>query len=120
MGELFSFDMEISIAGKLECSNRTLYTQREIDELSWVGDGFVFVQYLPQDIFIGDVFILADGTEITLQEIKIQFNTKEPLTTIEHGWKCLCRFDNLNLDDVPAVKDWFVGESIIVARKKQL
>lgn len=111
--------MEIRISGRFEPSNNFLYTQRDIDQVWWIGDGFVFVQYLPEDIFLGDVFILEDGVEITLREIKLQFDTKEPLTMMEHGWKCLCRFENLNLSKIPAVKDWFENDSFVVARRKE-
>ena len=110
--------MEIRISGKFERSNRSIYTQKEIDKLFWIGDGFVFVQYIPEDIFLGDVFILEDGTEIKLLEIKLQFDTKEPLEMMGHGWKCLCRFENLDLKSVRSVRDWFSGEPVILANRK--
>lgn len=68
--------MEIQIAGKFEPNNPSLYSQKEIEQISWIGDGFVFIQYLAEDIFLGDVFILGDDTEITLREIRLQFDTK--------------------------------------------
>jgi hypothetical protein len=110
--------MEIKISGKFENKNRSLYTQKEIDEVWWIGEGFVFVQYLTEDIFLGDVFVLEDRTEITLRQIKLQFNAKESLTMMSRGWKCLCKFDNLNLDKIPAVKDWFHTDAVIIARRK--
>ena len=110
--------MEIRIKGKFERNNRSIFTQNEIDGISWNGDGFVFVDYLEEDVFLGDVFVLKNGTEIILKEIRLQYNTEEPLTMMGHGWKCLCKFDNLDLDKVPAVKDWFDNIPFIVAIKK--
>jgi len=99
--------MEIRIIGKL--------TRR----IAYIGDGFVFVDYLNADIFLEDVFVLEDGTEIILREIKLQFDTKEPLTEMGSGWKCLCRFDNFDLSRVPSVENWFDGNTRIIARKKE-
>ena len=110
--------MEIRIRGKLEQSNRSLYTQDEIDAISWIGNEFVFVEYLEEDIFLDDVFILETGEEIILREIKLQFKTKKPLTMMGHGWKCLCRFDNLDLTKIPAAKDWFDEPSVVVAKRR--
>ena len=75
----------------------------------------LYLSYLDADIFLGDVFSLADGTEITLQEIKLQFATKEPLTEMGKGWKCLCRFDNFDLNNIPSVGNWFDGNTRIKA-----
>ena len=50
--------MEIRIAGKFEPNNTTLYSPNEIEQTSWVGEEFVFIDYLDEDIFLGDVFIL--------------------------------------------------------------
>ena len=112
--------MEIRIAGKFEPNNTTLYSPNEIKQTSWVGEEFVFIDYLDEDIFLGDVFILEDGTEITLREIKIQLDTKEPWTMMGHGWKCLCRFEGIDLDKVPVVRDWFNNTPKIVARRKDM
>ena len=100
--------MEIRIKGKFEGSH----------QIPWIGEGFVFVDYLDEDIFLGNVFVLKDGTEICLQEIKIQFYSKEPITMIGHGWKCLCRFDNLDLEQLSVVKDWFDKAPFIIATRK--
>jgi hypothetical protein len=110
--------MEIRIVGKLEPNNTTLYSPNEIEQISWIGEGFVFIDYLDEDIFLSDVFILEDGIEITLREIKIQFDTKEPWTMMDRGLKCLCRFEGFDLNKVPVVKDWFSNTSKIVARRK--
>lgn len=59
--------MEIQIIGKFEPGN----PQKQINHIPWMVEGFVFVQYLFADIFLGDLFILEDGTEISLQEIKL-------------------------------------------------
>ena len=79
--------------------------------------GFVFVLHLTEDIYLDDVFILGDGTEIILREIKIQFDTKEPWTMMYQGWKCLCRFDNFDLKKVNAARGWS-NEPVIVAKRK--
>ena len=110
--------MQINILGKCDPDSRELYDHSERKELLRIGQGFVFVDYLPEDIFINDVFILDDGTEIILREIKLQFDTKEPLTEMGHGWKCLCRFEGLDLDKLPSVRDWFKINLKIVARRK--
>lgn len=110
--------MEIHIKGKFQKTNRSIYTAKEAAGLPWIGEGFVFVQYLTEDIFVGDVFILEDGTEIILKEIKLQFDTEQPLTSMNAGWKGLCRFDNLNLDKIPVVRDWFNNTTDIPAQKK--
>lgn len=123
--------MEIRIIGKIEPLDRPAFDKKTsdqllhfgessvlIDSLNWVGEGFVFVDYLNEDIFLGDVFILDDKTEITLLEIKLQFNTRERLTMMGHGWKCLCRFLNLNLENVPVASDWFDTTPIIIATRK--
>lgn len=110
--------MEIRIRGKFERSNRHFYTQKDIDQIPWIGEGFVFVDYLNEDIFLHDVFVPENGKEIILREIKLQFDTKEPLTMMGRGWKCLCRFDNLDLENITAVKDWFASTAFIMAKKK--
>jgi hypothetical protein len=104
---LLKLVMEIRIIGKL--------TRR----ITNIGDGFVFVDYLDADIFLEDVFVLEDGTEIILIEIKLHFDTKEPLTEMGSGWKCLCRFDNFDLSQVPSVGDWFDGDRHLIAKRKE-
>lgn len=105
--------MQIHIKGKFKRANRWPFKA----DCPWIDEGFVFVAYLNEDIFLGDVFELEDGTEITLREIKLQFDTKEPLTSMGAGWKCLCRFENLNLDPIPVVRDWFSDIDIPATRK---
>ena len=97
--------MEIRISGKLT------------DHYSWIGDGFVFVDYLDEDIFLEDIFILKDGTEIILKEIKLQFDTKEPLKEMGSGWKCLCKFTNLDLKRIPSASTW--SSNFIIAKRKE-
>lgn len=105
--------MKIRIIGKFE------KTAEEVNRVSWIGDNFVFVWYLPGDILLGDVFILEDGTEIILKEIKLQFDTKEPLTMMSHGWKCFCRFEGLDLNKVPVAQDWYDNTPSIIAIRKE-
>ena len=110
--------MEIKILGKCDPDSRELYVYKENKDLSGIGQGLVFVDYLSEDIFLNDVFILEDNTEIILREIKLQFETKEQITEMGHGWKCLCRFEGLDLDKLPAVRDWFTSNFKIVAKRK--
>jgi hypothetical protein len=107
--------MEIYIKGKFESSN---YSRKELKQISWIENGFVFVDYLPDDIAVGDVFTLENGEEIILIEIKLQFETKESLTAIGKGWKCLCKFENLDLKNIPSTKDWYDSATNIIAKKK--
>ena len=110
--------MEIKILGKCDPKNLKLYTHSERKELSRIGQGFVFVDYIPEDIFLNEQFILDNGTVITLKEIKLQFETEEQLAVMGHGWKGFCRFEGLDLDNLPAVRDWFASNFKIVARRK--
>jgi hypothetical protein len=110
--------MEIRISGKLDRHNRAFFTKKESAELSYIGDGFVFVDYLDEGIFLGDIFILENGTEIILKEIKLQFDTKEPLTEMGSGWKCLCKFDNLDLKKIPTISAW--NSNFIIANRKEI
>jgi hypothetical protein len=108
--------MKIQILGKIDHS---FYTKKEIKTIPWISEGLVFVSYLTEDIFLGDVFVLEDETEITLQEIQTEFEGKEPLTMMGRGWKCLCRFNNLDLGKLPAIKSWLGAETIMIASRKQ-
>lgn len=107
--------MQIRIQGKFD---ELLLTKKERNELWWLKNGLVFVSYLEEDIFLEDVFILTEGTEITLKEIKLQFDTKEPLTIMGKGWKCLCKFQNLDLNKLMPVKDWGNSENNLIAVRK--
>ena len=110
--------MEINILCKCDPDDWKLYTQSEKKELCTIGQAFVFVDYLCEDIFLNDVFILKDDTKIKLYEIKLQFETKDPLMEMGHGWKCLCRFNGLELDKLPAVRDWFTSNFKIATKRK--
>jgi hypothetical protein len=101
--------MEIRITGKYD---------RLVNNIPWLSDGLVFVDYLEEDIFLEDRFLLESGEEIVLKEIKLQFDTKEPLTEMGRGWKCLCRFDGIDLTKIPAVKNWG-GNPIMIAKRKE-
>jgi hypothetical protein len=90
--------MEIRIFGRVD--NDTL-------KIDYLTNEHVFVDYLDEDVFLGDVFKCGAHT-IRLKEIQLQWPGDEgqKYEMMAKGWKYIGLFEWLDVTQLPALRGW--------------